>query len=109
MPHLRVKGLEALAVAERSKELVDGLAKIIECDRNWFTIEILESKFIFDGKDVQSPIFVEIYWFDRGQEIKDRVAEFIESILIEIDGERDRTVIFNDLKGTDYYENGKHF
>jgi hypothetical protein len=110
MPHLRIKGLEYLAVEKESTDLINGISEIINCDRKWITIEVQDGvRFVYDGKPVETPIFVEIHWFDRGQEAKGKVAKFIDSILQRIDSERDRTVIFRDMKTTDYFENGEHF
>ncbi|MCI5724986.1 DUF1904 family protein, partial [Fusobacterium sp.] len=37
MPHLKIRGIEKKLIIENSKEIIDGLTAIIECDRNWFT------------------------------------------------------------------------
>ena len=110
MPHLRIKGLDYLAVEKESTDLINGISEIINCDRQWITVEVLEGgKFVYDGKLVETPIFVEIHWFDRGQEAKGKVAKFIDSIVRRIDSKRDITDIYRDMKTTDYFENGEHF
>ena len=50
MPHLKVRGLEKRKLIEKSKEIIDGLTEIIKCDRTWFTIEHVDTEYIFDGK-----------------------------------------------------------
>lgn len=50
MPHLKVRGLEKKKLVEKSKEIIDGLTEIIRCDRTWFTIEHVDTEYIFDGK-----------------------------------------------------------
>ncbi len=54
--------------------------------------------------------FVEVLWFDRGQDVKTAVAHVIDTALRPFSGEdKDITVLFEDLNGNDYYENREHF
>lgn len=109
MPHIRCRGLEFETVKKISTFLVDGLTNIIECDRSWFTVEFIESTFISDGKISNGYPFIEILWFNRGQDVKDKVAKFTTSLLEKDSNYPAITVIFTDLKGEDYYENAEHF
>lgn len=109
MPHIRFRGLEVETLKNISTSLIDGLTNIIECDRSWFTLEYIESTFIQDGKVSKGYPFVEILWFDRGNAIKDKVAKFVTSLLENGNDYPAITVIFTDLKGQDYFENGEHF
>ena len=109
MPHIRCRGLEFETVKKISTSLVDGLTKIMECDRSWFTVEFIESTFISDGKISNGYPFIEILWFNRGQDVKDKVAKFTTSLLEKDSNYPAITVIFTDLKGEDYYENAEHF
>lgn len=107
MPMLKFRGITKEEVKNESKILVDKLTKIIECPRDYFTLEIIDSTYIFDGEDVEQPSIVEISWFDRGQEIQDEVAGIITEHF-----RKDREyleVFFNKLSTRDYYENGEHF
>lgn len=109
MPHLRCRGLKLETVNKISTSLVDGLTNIIGCDRSWFTLEYMETTFVNNGVISKGYPFVEILWFDRGQEIKDKVAKFVTNT-VEKEGDFQAvTVIFTDLNGKDYYENGEHF
>ncbi|MGL4671665.1 MAG: DUF1904 domain-containing protein [Cetobacterium sp.] len=109
MPHLKFRGIEKQILIEHSKELIDGLTSIIQCDRTWFTIEHSETEYIFDGAIVPGYTFIDIAWFDRGQEIKDLVADFITTFFKKITNNNDTTVIFYPLEGNNYYDNGTHF
>ncbi len=109
MPHIRMRGLKLETVNKISSGLIDGLTSIIECDPSWFTIEYLETTFIEKGVIVKGYPFVEILWFDRGQKIKDEVAKYITNILEKEEDYSAVTVIFTNLEGKDYYENGEHF
>ena len=109
MPHIRCRGLEFDTIKKISTPLVDGLTNLIECDRSWFTVEFIESTFISDSKISNGYPFVEILWFNRGQDVKDKVAKFVKKKKKKDSNYPAITVIFTDLKGEDYYENGEHF
>lgn len=109
MPHLKVRGLEKKKLVEKSKEIIDGLTEIIRCDRTWFTIEHVDTEYIFDGKIQEGYSFVELYWFERGKEVKEKVAEFLTRKIKEINGKRDSCIIFFPLLGENYCDNGEFF
>ena len=109
MPHLKVRGLDKYQLLEHSTEIIDGLTEIVECDRTWFTIEHIETQYIFDGRIQEGYSFVELYWFDRGEEVKKKVAEFLTKMLKKINGDRDCCIIFFPLLGENYCDNGEFF
>lgn len=109
MPHIRMRGLKLETVNKISTGLLDGLTTIIECDRSWFTLEHIQTTFVQDGVISKGYPFIEVLWFDRGQKIKDSVAKFITASLEKEDDFPAITVIFTDLLGENYYENGEHF
>ena len=109
MPHLRFRGIEKKEIKEMSKELAEGLSEIIGCPTDWFTLEYINTEFIFDGEESKGYPFVEVLWFDRGQEAKDRAAHLITEAVRKNYPEEDICVIFTNLNEKDYYENGKHF
>lgn len=53
-------------------------------------------------------VFVDVLWFDRGQEIQDNVAKDITEYMKKI-GYKEITVIFHSLQKHSYYENGEHY
>lgn len=109
MPHLKIRGIEKKLIVENSKEMVDGLTRIIGCDRNWFTIEHQETEYIFDGKVETGYAFIEIYWFPRNEEIKKQVADYLTKLFKKINNDRDCCVIFFELSGNNYCDNGQFF
>lgn len=109
MPHMRFRGIEIDLVKKISKDLVDGLTEIVACEREWFTLEHIQSNFIKDGEDNQGHPFVEILWFDRGLDTKTKVSKFITKLISIENNYPTITVIFTNLEGTDYFENGEHF
>lgn len=107
MPMLKVKGIPQQEVIKESKELIDDLVEIIECPRDYFSIEIINNTFVMDGETVAAPTIIEVAWFDRGQEVQDKVAKAITKYF-----KKDREcldVVFHSLKHNNYYENGEHF
>ncbi|MPQ44218.1 DUF1904 family protein [Clostridium tarantellae] len=107
MPMLKIKGIKESEILKESKDLIDELEVIIGCPRDYFTIELIKSNFIMDGKKVLAPCMVEVAWFDRGQDIQDKVAKVITKYLKKDNKCLD--VIFYKLSENDYYENGEHF
>lgn len=81
MPHLRFRGVKREEVKEISRELVDHLAEIVQCPRDWFTLEYIDTEFIFDGKETDGYPFVEVLWFDRGQEAKNRAGAVVTELI----------------------------
>ncbi len=109
MPHLRFRGVEKEKVKEISRVLVDQLAEIVGCPRDWFTLECIDTEFIFDGEESRGYPFVEVLWFDRGQEAKNRAATAVTHAIKSKYPTEDTCVIFTNLNEKDYYENGNHF
>ncbi len=109
MPHLKVRGMDKKALIENSKEIIDGLTEIIKCDRTWFTIEHMDTEYIYDGKIVDGYTFVELYWFERTPEVKAAVGEFLTKTIKKINGDKDCCIIFFPLLGENYCDNGIFF
>ncbi|MBU3136191.1 DUF1904 domain-containing protein [Clostridium gasigenes] len=108
MPILKFKAIEAQKICSISKQLVDELQVLLECPRDYFTLEVAEEKFIRDGEFVDGNPVIKISWFDRGQEIQDKVAEKVTKYVNGI-GYENVDIIFTVLEENKYYENGKHF
>lgn len=88
--------------------MIDDLHNITQTPREHFTLELPISIYILDGKVVDGPPMVEVFWFDRGQELQDQVAKIIAEH-IQSAGYPDVDVIFTILYRNRYYENGEHF
>lgn len=108
MPALRLKSIDANKALTISKELVDELQELIQCPRNYFSIELGQSSFVFDGEFVEGPQMVDVFWFNRGQEIQDKAAKIITKYIKSV-GYENVDIIFYDLEAKNYYENGEHF
>ena len=102
MPQLIFKGVELETIKEISKPLVDELSLITDSPRDYFTLEYIDSKFIFDGQETPLYPLIEVKWFDRGQSCKDRVASAIKKSLKYKEYELIE-VFFTPIEEEDYY------
>lgn len=108
MPLIRLRAMEPKKICVVSKELVDELQQLLQCPRDYFTVEAVNSTFIKDGEFVNGSPVIEVSWFDRGQEIQDKAAVIITKYIQSI-GYNNVDVIFMELNENRYYENGIHF
>lgn len=111
MPHLRFRAIAFDTVKQLSTKLVDDLQPLMACPREDFTVEHIPASFIFDGEVSDAYPFVEVFWFDRGQQTQDLVADTITAVVraaVE-DPQQDVAVIFTALTPAAYYDNGQHY
>ena len=110
MPHIRVRGIEQAALEEVAGTIVEQFAKLTDTPNDHFTVEYIASQFVVAGGASLAYPFIEVLWFDRGQDVKTAVAHVIDTALRPFVGEdKDITVLFKDVNGNDYYENREHF
>lgn len=108
MPHIRFRGMEKEQIKSLSREMVDELQRIIGCPREYFVLEHIDSTFFMDGEEVKPLPFIEVHWFDRGQEVRDKTAKCITAH-VKAQGVRNVDVAFCNFEKNCYYENGEHF
>ncbi|ABU70012.1 MULTISPECIES: DUF1904 domain-containing protein [Vibrio] len=110
MPHLRFRAVEPQTVQALSKPLTDELQPLMDCPREDFTFEYIYTTFFSEGEVSSAYPFVEVLWFDRGQDTQDEVAKAITKQVRGIVGEDiDVAVIFSALSPKGYYDNGEHY
>lgn len=109
MPHIRVRGIQIEELKKMSKGLIDDLEKLVGCPRDYFTLEHIPSTFIMDGEETKGYPFIEVLWFDRGQEVQNQVAKAITDKVNHKNEYEDVCVLFRKLEENQYYENGEHF
>lgn len=110
MPHLRIRGMNQETIREQSHAILDQMESIVQAPRDWFTIEVIHSTFLFDGQEKSPGPIMELLWFDRGQDVKDRLATAITEILKpHVPEGKDITLIFVPLAKNNYFENGEHY
>ncbi|GIX59521.1 hypothetical protein BK744_11070 [Bacillus thuringiensis serovar zhaodongensis] len=107
MPHVVFRGITTEQLKSISKPLVEELAEICECGTDNFTLELPSSTFVFNGEEVEAFPLIEVKWFERGQEIRDRFAKVITTYVMDF-GLPEVEVVFTVFTESAYYINGKH-
>jgi len=108
MPQIVIRGILAEQVSIIEKSMVEELSLITGTKKDDFTIEVFQTERIKDGSITTDYPFIEIKWFDRGQEVQNKVALAITGKLEEI-GITEADVYFIHLKPENYYYKGKHY
>ncbi|AET69483.1 protein of unknown function (DUF1904) [Desulfosporosinus orientis DSM 765] len=108
MPQIKVRGVEIDTICKLSGPLINELAELTGSSQDDFTLELLNSAFIANGGVVPGYPFVEVAWFDRGQEAQDHAAKIITRLIHEA-GYPSVDIMFTILDKSRYYENGEHY
>lgn len=109
MPHIRIRGMKLEEIQEISGTLINSLEEIMNVSRVHFTLEFIESTFVFDGKLNKNKYpFVNVNLFNKDDETMKKAAEAITNAIKVFDYE-DVAVYFNVLNKEHYFENGEHF
>lgn len=102
MPQIIVKGMTFESLKSISDDMIHNLSLIMDCPNDYFLLEYIEANYIGC-----SPYpLVEIKWFDRGQDIKNKSALFITQAIKHV-GYENVEVNFTSLAPSDYFENGE--
>lgn len=109
MPQLKFRGIKEDSILTLSTPLVDRLQEVLACPRDYFTIEVMNSTFVSQGKITDGYPLVEVAWFDRGQEVQDIVAKIITNNIRENLNIESMDLAFTVFEKEKYYENGEHF
>ena len=83
MPQIKVRGINENDICKISEKMIDELVEAVKCPRDYFEIECIKSVAIRNGKIADVYPFVEVAWFDRGQEVQDTVAKIITNNIRE--------------------------
>ncbi|MDO3676731.1 DUF1904 family protein [Paenibacillus ehimensis] len=108
MPHIVVRGIPVEQLKEISTALVEELAAICGCGTDNFMIECLHTTAVFQGNEVESYPFIEVAWFERGQEVRDRFAQAIARHVLSL-GIPEVETAFIAYRQDSYYLNGEGF
>lgn len=108
MPQLLFRGVPADKLKSISDRLAQELAAVCECGTDNFTMECQLTTAIFGSLEEGSSYpFVEVGWFERGQETRDRFAHAITTQLNDI-GIAEVEIAFRTYREDSYYINGRH-
>ncbi|OPA80431.1 hypothetical protein BVG16_06790 [Paenibacillus selenitireducens] len=105
MPHLLIRGVEAEKLVQVSQPLVEELAEICSCGTDNFTFECLHTTAVFGGALVPSFPFIEVGWFERGDDVRDCFAEAVTRQVKSL-GIREVEVVFTTYEEKAYYIDG---
>lgn len=108
MPHLLIRGLPVEQVRAVSIPLISELAALCECPEGDIMLECLHTTAVFQGETVPSYPFVEVAWFDRGTETRDRFAAIVDRHVRSL-GVPEAEVAFRVYRKDHYYANGQRF
>ncbi len=107
MPKVIFTGINEKDLLVINKELIDELSNITGTGREIFKFKLDESKYMFDGEYITPYATVDVYWFERPQEIQDACAKAITNYIANI-GYPGVDVVFHTLHPHKYYEEGEH-
>ncbi|WP_394139919.1 DUF1904 family protein [Cytobacillus oceanisediminis] len=108
MPHLFIRGITVDQTKEISVPLVKELAELCACGEENFTLEVVQSTFVFNQNEVPAYPFIEVKWFDRGKGVQNQFAKVVTNHVQSL-GVPEVEVAFTAFLETDYYLNGKSF
>jgi len=110
MPKFTVSCVKKNDLLEISKDLIDKISELAGVPRNAITLELNQvlNTPIFDGEIKEPHPVVDVYWFDRPQEVQDACAEYITNKLFDL-GYTHVSILFHPIPKTHWYSNGKHF
>jgi hypothetical protein len=108
VPYLVFRGVSVDQVKTISSPLVEELANICECGTDNFTFEILSSTFVVHQNEVPGFPFIEVKWFERGQEVQDQFAKVVTKY-VQSFGLPEVEVAFTTFQESAYYSNGQSF
>jgi hypothetical protein len=105
MPHLLFRGVSPEQIRNISKPLVAELANIYECPPDHILLENLHTTALFEGEVITSFPFVEVNWFDRGQNVQDQSALCIDRHIRSL-GIAEVEIAFRTYEPDSYYAGG---
>lgn len=109
MPQIIIRGIKPEKLCEISENMIDELVEAVKCPRDYFEIECIQSVAVRNGQISDAYPFVEVAWFDRGQEVQDKVAKIITDNIRNNLNVDSMDLAFTVFEKEKYYENGQHF
>ncbi|MCR8642698.1 DUF1904 domain-containing protein [Paenibacillus sp. N1-5-1-14] len=106
MPQLIVRGVTPEQMCTISTPLVKELAELCECDNDNFMIECIHTTSVFGGNVVETYPFIEVAWFERGKEVRDKFADIVTKHVRSLDIP-EVEVAFTVFQENSYYINGE--
>lgn len=108
MPQIKFKGFQKEEIAKISQIVTKEMAQIMDTPEDWFQIEFDPTVVFLNGEEVKGDPTVQVWWFERGQEVQDKAAKELDNIVKKL-GYHISVISFHHYPKTSYYENGEHF
>ena len=106
MPHLLFHGVPAERLQTTAAALAEELAVICGCGTDNFTMSCQFATNVFGAGPNDPPFaFVEVGWFERGQQVRRRFAEAVTRHIVQLDIP-EVEVVFHAYREDSYYING---
>lgn len=107
MPHLLFRGVPAERLQTVAVPLAEDLAALCGCGTDNFTLSCLHATNVF-GALPNDPAFafVEVGWFERGQQVRNQFAEAVTRHVLQLDIP-EVEIVFHAYREDSYYINGK--
>lgn len=106
MPHLLFRGVPSERLQSVSLPLATELAIICKCGTDNFTMSCLHTTSVFGSQeDVDNFAFIEVGWFDRGQQVRNHFAQAVTKYVSQL-GLSEIEIVFHAYREDSYYING---
>ncbi|MBD2867707.1 DUF1904 family protein [Paenibacillus arenilitoris] len=106
MPHLLLRGVPAEKLQAVSGPLAEELAVVCGCGADNFTMSCMQADNVYGYEGDASFAFIEVGWFERGQEARGQFAETVTNCVRRL-GVREVEIVFHAYREDSYYINGK--
>jgi len=107
MPQLTIRGIEKDILAKGTHQLVPKLAVAMQADEEDFTVDALSVESYYKGKSIATFPFIQVGWFDRGQDVQDACAKLIDEEFKAL-GVDALEIVFVAFERRCYYADGQH-
>lgn len=108
MPTLRFHAVPTEKLYSVSESLLRELMDIYQVPADHITLEVIDSRFIIEGKLSEGYPMIEVCAFKRPAEIQDAVAKSVHKHLLQA-GFSESELYFVYPEPRDYYGNGNHY
>lgn len=109
MPQIKIRGIHENEILKIIENMIDNLVEAVKYPRDYFEIECIKSVAIRDGKIAKVYPFIEVVWFDKGQEVQNTVAKIITDSIRNNLNIESMDLAFTVFEKEKYYENGEYF
>lgn len=108
MPQIIVKGVTEKEAKALAADTCKTLGEICGCPSDWFVFDHIQSKFFDETGEIKHWPVVQVWWFERPQDVQDSVAAELNGYFKKL-GYPGSQISFHIFGYSSYYEDGEHF